>query len=123
MMINWNYIVATDPIRGGAYDKSTFLISYWYPQIAVYDDIAGWDKTNYTGNHEFYNDFNNYDVNIHLPQGFTVWATGLLQNPEQVLPQEQLKKYRQAMKSDEIIPIITKDDYSFNSLNVNSLAL
>ena len=47
-------------IRAGAYDSTSFMIAYWYPQIAVYDDVDGWDRFNYTGVQEFYNDFNNY---------------------------------------------------------------
>ena len=41
----------------GTYDSTSFFIGYWYPQIAVYDDIDGWDHNNYGGQHEFYNDF------------------------------------------------------------------
>lgn len=107
----WNYIISEEaPIRTGAYDSTSFLVAYWYPQMAVYDDISGWDMLNYTGSQEFYNDFSNYDVEITLPKGFLVWATGLLQNPEEVYSERTLEKVKEAWKSDKVVRIVTEED-------------
>ncbi len=112
MEIHWQYMVShLSNIRNGAYDSTSFFIGYWYPQVAVYDDINGWDRYNYTGLQEFYNDANDFDVEITVPQGFIVWATGRLQNPKDVLNKKILKRYRQALSSDEIIHVITAEDY------------
>jgi hypothetical protein len=111
--ISWEFIVPKEiGIRMGQYDSTSFFIAYWYPQIAVYDDIDGWDMTEYTGAAEFYNDFNNYDVKITVPNNFGVWATGELNNPQDVLTSEILKRYNNALESEETINIIKLEDYT-----------
>lgn len=96
--------------RMGNYGKNNFMIGYWYPQIAVYDDIDGWDKTDFNGITEFYNDFNNYDITITVPAGFMVWATGVLQNGNELYKKSISKKIKEAYQSNEIITLFTSDD-------------
>src|SRR5690554_2950390 len=120
--IKWNFVIpkGRNP-RMGTYDSTTFFIAYWYPQIAVYDDIDGWDSNPHSGEHEFYNDFSNYEVEITVPNTFGVWATGILQNPEEVLTSEYLKRYEEAWKSNSIINIVNADEINsgkvYNSSN------
>ena len=127
LSINWEFKIPGETgIRMGQYDPKVFFIAYWYPQIAVYDDIDGWDLTEYTGTAEFYNDFNNYDVKITLPNDFGVWATGELQNPQDVYTQNILTKYSEAQVSADIINIISKSDLEsgsplFSSTSENNL--
>src|SRR3990170_83252 len=110
--VDWNFTIpAGSPIRMGVYDSTSFLIAYWYPQIAVYDDIDGWDKIDFNGEQEMYNDFNNYDVEIEVPDKFVVWSTGVLQNAKEVLSESTFKKFEMAHASDTVINIITNDDY------------
>lgn len=110
--ISWEFTIPkVNAIRMGQYDSTTFFIAYWYPQIAVYDDIDGWDMNEYTGTTEFYNDFNNYDVNITLPNNFGVWAPGNLEHPETVLSPEVLGRYKEAMISSETVNIVSWNDY------------
>ena len=86
LTIEWSFNLSPKAtLRMGVYDSTSVFVGYWYPQIAVYDDIDGWDYLNYGGQEEFYNDFSNFDVSITLPNNFGVWATGELQNPEEVL--------------------------------------
>ncbi|MEW6196023.1 MAG: M1 family metallopeptidase [Bacteroidota bacterium] len=109
--IDWNYTIANkSQVRTGAYDNTSFFVAYWYPQIAVYDDIDGWDVLSYTGQAEMYNDFNDYEVEITVPEGFLLWSTGVLQNPEEVYSQNVLERYKNASRSDKIINIVTKKD-------------
>jgi hypothetical protein len=119
--ISWEFKIPKDNgIRMGQYDSTIMFVAYWYPQVAVYDDIDEWDMTEYTGNAEFYNDFNNFDVKITVPAEFGVWATGDLQNPESVLAQPILSKYAEAQVSQTTINIITVNDILngvFNSTN------
>lgn len=111
--IGWEFeIQKVFKLRMGNYGDGNFYIAYWYPQIAVYDDIDGWDDIDYSGMVEFYNDFSNYDVNIKVPGGMVVWATGDLQNGEQVLRKDIFDKYEKAKKSDETINIIGPEDYT-----------
>ncbi len=97
--------------RMGNYGKGRFYIAYWYPQIAVYDDISGWDRIEFNGIVEFYNDFNNYNVNITVPKGYAVWATGHLENKNEVYTPGIIRRINKAEKSDKIIHIITQNDW------------
>lgn len=111
LSIEWSYNISPKAtLRVGVYDSTTVFVGYWYPQIAVYDDIDGWDYYNYGGQTEFYNDFSNFDVSITIPNNFGIWATGDLQNPEDVLQEKIYQKYLTANESDTVIRIITADD-------------
>ena len=110
--IGWEFEIPYElRLRMGNYGDGNFYVAYWYPQISVYDDIDGWDKINYGGWVEFYNDFNNYDVKIKVPKGILVWATGELNNSKDVLRQDIFEKYELAQISDSTINIVEKSDY------------
>lgn len=109
--VTWHYVLPKKThIREGTYFNTSFMVAYWYPQMAVYDDIDGWDTFNYTGPQEFYNDFNTFDVEITVPASHLVWATGVWQNPEQILTPEYLKRYQTSRTTDDIIRIVTEAD-------------
>jgi hypothetical protein len=118
--IEWSFNISSKAtLRMGVYDSTTVLVGYWYPQIAVYDDIDGWDYLNYGGQEEFYNDFSNYDVEITLPSNFGVWATGELQNPEEVLTEKIYKRYSAAKESDNVVRIVTTSDLNLAQVYKN----
>ncbi|NNG26691.1 MAG: M1 family metallopeptidase, partial [Ignavibacteriaceae bacterium] len=122
LSIDWNvYISDKVKIRMGAYDSTSFFIAYWYPQVAVYDDIDGWDRYNYSGQQEFYNDFSNFDVEIKVPNTFAVWGAGELQNPEELLNEKYLVRYNLAHQSEDVVRIVKEEDLTegniFNNLN------
>ncbi|RMH60642.1 MAG: M1 family peptidase [Calditrichaeota bacterium] len=103
LSVQWKFTIANkSTIRSGMYDTTTGFIAYWYPQMAVYDDVFGWDRLNYTGQQEFYNDFHNFDVRIHLPAGYNVWGTGRLQNAEAILTDEDMAKWSRAHEGDRV---------------------
>ena len=109
--VEWNYLLPTKSFRRtGAFDANSSFIAYWYPQISVYDDIDGWDGINYKGVVEFYNEYGNFDVQITTPEKFGVWATGILQNPENVYSKEILERFNQAKSSEKVLNIIKKED-------------
>ncbi len=108
--IEWSFELPKFPLRMGDYEGDYF-IAYWYPQVAVYDDVYGWDMIQYSGTVEFYNDFNNYDISYTVPTEYVIWATGELQNGENVFSNEIFERYQKAKNSDETINIITADDY------------
>ena len=107
----WNFIMPlkTD-IRMGMIDSTSYYVGYWYPQVSVYDDINGWDMIQYTGRQEFYNNFGNFDVEITVPKNYVVWATGILQNPEEVFTKKYLERRKESETSDSVIHIITLND-------------
>lgn len=121
-LFEWSFIIPIiSPVRMGAYDSTSFFIALWYPQISVYDDIDGWSTFNYTGQQEFYNDQNSFDVEITVPKEYVVWATGLLANPEEVFTEDYYDLYKEAIESDEIINIITKKDRRKKNITPNEL--
>ena len=109
--IQWQVqIPAGQNPRMGKYDSTSYFIAYWYPQVSVYDDIDGWDMIDYTGQHEMYNDFCNFDVNISVPNNFGIWATGELENASEVLNEKYLNLFKEAHQSDSVIRIVTEED-------------
>ncbi len=116
----WKFAVPkTIRNRMGNYGKGRFFIAYWYPQISVYDDISGWDRIEFDGITEFYNDFNDYDVHITTPAGYAVWATGHLENAGQVYAKPVLKRFEEVQKSDEIMAVISQKDWDKNTVLKN----
>jgi hypothetical protein len=104
--------------RMGRYDGNFFL-GLWYPQIAVYDDIKGWDDTPHLGLKEFYNDFSNYDVTLHVPDGYIAWATGECDNLDSVLDEKIIAKLNFARSHDSIVSIIAPEDRQRNIIKGN----
>ncbi|GJQ62052.1 MAG: peptidase [Melioribacteraceae bacterium] len=113
----------TATVRMGAYSDTSFFVAYWYPQIAVYDDIDGWDRNKYTGYTETYNDFNDYDVIIEVPSEFSVFATGLAQNYTDIYSDKTLKKIDSASKSDSVVSIISAEDLKNGNVFKSNSAL
>ncbi|GMR25086.1 MAG: M1 family metallopeptidase [Ignavibacteria bacterium] len=110
IQIAWNFKLSTKTLRMGKYREDGFFIAYWYPQIAVYDDVDGWDRTEYSGSVEFYNDFNNYEVEITVPKNYLIRATGEMLNADEILKPNIYDRYLKALESDSVIRIITADD-------------
>ncbi len=100
------------PIRYGKYDKRTFFVAYWYPEIAVYDDVYGWDTRPFTGIQEYHNDHNNFDVRIRVMFPNLVWAPGELVNAKEIFNDHIVKKIERAKKSSKVVHIITLQDIS-----------
>lgn len=99
----------TAPRMGYESDKVIYL-GYWYPQFAVYDDVNGWVADPYRGNGEFYMDYADYDLAITAPVGYIVRATGVLQNPKDVLTEQSQDRLEEARETREIVNIVDRDD-------------
>lgn len=109
--IRYNYPVNKGSfIRTGRVDSGSYMIAYFFPRIAVYDDIDGWNEYPYAGREEFYNDYGSFEVAIRLPGDYMVWATGELQNPSEVYSTDIVDRINTARHSDSIIDIITTVD-------------
>ena len=106
LSIEWRHVVNRGSHgRSGGVDSTSWFNAYFFPRIAVRDDIDGWDSSPHLGTAEFYNDFGDFDVTVEVPEGYVVWATGLLQNPDEVLAPEVAARYQAALESDEIVHI------------------
>jgi hypothetical protein len=97
-------------IRTGEVEPGAYFIAYFFPRIAVYDDLEGWNKFPYNGEQEFYNDFCNFDIHITVPKNYVIWATGTLQNESQVFRNKYVKRIKQAETQDGITTIIDTTD-------------
>ena len=109
--IAWHYNLSRGRGREGMIDSTSYYIAYFYPRVSVYDDYKGWDTQPHTGSLEFYNDFNDYNVNVTVPRDFMVWATGTLQNPSEVLQPDVAERLKQSMTSDSTVHVAAKQDW------------
>lgn len=97
-------------IRQGAVDSGAFFIAYFFPRIAVYDDVDGWNMLPYLGPQEFYNDFCTFEINITVPKDYVVWSTGDLTNCSEVLQPEFCRRIEQAENQEHALYIIDSND-------------
>jgi hypothetical protein len=112
--IEWSFIIPKNVFRRFGikkYNKGTvYEIAQWIPQVAIYDDVHGWNTLPYLGSGEFYTNFGDYNVEISAPKEFVVVATGELQNENDVFTPEQVAALGEAKKSSATITIIGKED-------------
>jgi hypothetical protein len=114
--VAWHFPVSVESGREGMIDPTTYFLAYFYPRIAVYDDYNGWDRLPFVDSKEFYNDFNDYTLRVKAPANYIVWATGMLQNPDQVLQKAAAKRLKQSMTSDAVLHIATAADLAKKSI-------
>jgi hypothetical protein len=88
------------------FDTSLFQPTQWYPRIAKYDDLQGWETSPYLGPSEFYNNFGKFDVRITVPGGWIVSGTGVLQNPNEVLTETARQRLSTVLNSDDDVTIV-----------------
>lgn len=99
--------------RMGKYDTKNGLIyefAQWYPRMAVYDDVEGWNVLPYVGNGEFYLDYGDIEYNVTVPSNQIVVGSGELLNPGEVLSSVQRERLKEASESDETVMIRTADE-------------
>jgi hypothetical protein len=97
--------------RMGYDTDSLFYFGYWYPQMAVFNDVVGWQDDPFFGMAEFYSPFGTYDYAVDIPDDWLVHGTGVLQNPKETLSDETLKRLSQAEKSDATVRIAGPEDF------------
>ncbi|WP_422362028.1 M1 family metallopeptidase [Reichenbachiella sp.] len=107
--------------RTGQVDESTFFVAYFYPRIAVYDDIDGWDKSVFGGSVEVYNDFADFRLSVTVPNEFVVWATGDLINGKEVFTKKIIKRLEEAEHSNQEINVIRPEDIESKKVTLNKL--
>ncbi len=98
-------------IRTGQIDTGSFFIAYFFPRIAVYDDVDGWNEYPYTGQYEFYNDYGDFRLAITVPAKYLVWATGELENADSVYSPILNDRIKLALKSDSLTDLVTPQDW------------
>ena len=109
--IAWRFQVPQQSAgRMGWNGDNLFFIAYWYPRVAVYDDVVGWQADPYLSSAEFYDGYGDYDFTVDVPEGWVVLGTGELQNPAEVLPDAVAARLRDAEQSDQVISILGPGD-------------
>lgn len=107
----WAFVIPQNGAgRMGWSAENLFFIAYWYPQIAVYDDVVGWNTDQYLGAAEFYMGYADYDVTVDAPRGWLVTGTGDLQNADSVLSDVVVERLRRAEISDEVVQVVAAED-------------
>lgn len=91
-------------------DNYLFTIAQWFPRMAVYSDVEGWQNKQFLGRGEFALVFGDYDVEITVPADHIVASTGNLQNPKEVLTVIEQERFEKAKNAEEIIVIVTQDE-------------
>jgi hypothetical protein len=109
--MRWHYdLVADAGWKEGAIDEGTFFLAYFFPRITNYNDYSGWDFSPFTLGREFNNDFADFDVEVDVPRDYVVWATGTLQNPDEVLQPAVARKLAASFKSDDVVTLAEAAD-------------
>ncbi|HEX8849617.1 MAG TPA: M1 family metallopeptidase [Gemmatimonadaceae bacterium] len=104
----WEYEPPLTPSDGRqGRDEHLYEMGYWYPQVAVYDDVSGWVADPYLLEAEFYMDHADYDVRLTVPRGWTVAATGTLRNASEILAPATIAKLAEARRSGAVVRVLT----------------
>ena len=108
--IAWDFQLPPDGAPREGATSDLVMVAYWYPRLAVYDDVGGWERDPYLGQGEFYMDYADFDVNISLPQGWLVAATGELTNPNDVLSPQTRSRLADARRSGSVVHVVRDQD-------------
>jgi hypothetical protein len=108
--IAWRFVVPPSGAARMGRDGDLHEVAQWYPRVAVYDDVRGWNHEPYIGAGEFYLEYGRFDVELTVPASWIVAATGTLQNPAEVLTAEQRRRLARALDSEAPVAIITKEE-------------
>jgi hypothetical protein len=97
--------------------KNGFIyeVAQWFPRLAVYDDIQGWNTLPYLGQGEFYLEYGDIDFTVTAPSNMIVVGSGELQNAQECYTAEQLKRWATAKTSDKTV--IIRSDKEVNDPN------
>jgi hypothetical protein len=126
LKISWNYKLTNRMVQygRGGYEKfpdgnNLYTVTHWYPRLCLYSDYAGWHNQQYA-NKEFALTFGNFKVEITLPVGQIVGATGECRNYKDVLSPDQYTRLQKAKISNAPLDIVTLDEAQKNGRTVSS---
>jgi len=116
--IKWNYLINNSVEDGGRSGfeafpdgNNNYTIAQFFPRLAVYDNVEGWQNMQFWGRSEWALEFGDYDVRLTVPADHIVDATGELQNEKEVLTRLQRKRFKQARKSfKDPVMIVTQEE-------------
>jgi hypothetical protein len=94
-----------------------YEIAQFFPRMAAYTDVTGWQHKQFLGRGEFTLEFGDYQVRLTVPDDHVVAATGVLQNPEQVLSEVQRRRLREAASAKAPVYVVTPEEAEANEKN------
>jgi hypothetical protein len=94
-----------------------YEMAQWFPRMAVYDDVNGWQNKQFLGQGEFALTFGDYEVEITVPDDHIVASTGELQNINKILTPTQIQRLKQAENSTSPVLIVTQEEAEKNEKN------
>lgn len=108
--IGWRFTVPDYGAGRMGRDGTLYELGQWYPRVAVYDDVRGWNHEPYIGGGEFYLEYGRFDVALTVPADYIVGATGVLLNPREVLTSTQRARLARARRSVAPVAIISAEE-------------
>ena len=116
--IKWWYNVnnhVTNRARSGFEEfedgSRAYVIAQFFPRMAVYNDVEGWQNSQFWGRDEFALPFGDYEVNITVPADHILDATGSLLNRKDVFSKTMMSRYERATKEYETpVIIVTQEE-------------
>jgi hypothetical protein len=100
--------------------NNNYLIAQFFPRMAVYNDVEGWQTLQFLGRGEFALVFGDYEVNITTPDDHILDGTGHVLNRKEMLTSKQWKRYQEALSSyDKPVVIVTQEEAEENEKNVS----
>ncbi len=120
--VDWNYRINNARVARGRTgyeyfkddDNYLYEIAQWYPRLAAYTDVTGWQHKQYLGRGEFTLELGDYEVHITVPADHIVASTGVLQNPKQVLTQTQIARLKKAKTAKKPVFIVNEKEAKKN---------
>ncbi|MEX2566740.1 MAG: M1 family metallopeptidase [Cyclobacteriaceae bacterium] len=88
-------------------DGTIYALAQWYPRVAVFDDVEGWNVEPYLGAGEFYLEYGDFDYKVTVPYDHIVVGSGALLNADEVLTSTQMERMEHASESDTTVYIVT----------------
>ena len=102
--------------RMGRVGSRFYELGQWYPRMAVYDDVHGWNTLPFLGAGEFYLEYGDYDISLTVPAGFLVAASGMLANPTQIRTQQERARLSKAFTSPgQVVSVVTRQEALANA--------
>ena len=107
----WSYPVppATGTYRQGT-DGEVYYLGYWYPTVAVYDDVYGWHVDPYLGMGEHYLEVGDFAVALDAPADMLVYGTGALANADEVYTERTRARLAEALAGDDVVHVVTAEE-------------
>jgi len=97
-----------------------YVIAQFFPRMAVYSDVEGWQNSQFWGRDEFALPFGDYEVNITVPSDHVLDGTGVLTNRKDVFSKEMMNRYNEAKKAyEKPVIIVTQEEAETASKGFN----